>query len=109
MHISSPEQLIVSLATHKPLLYIFYIATGTGTVTLYLVPKNCFDDGDGSLMLASVFPRYLLICGNDVLLILGSMLKQTIETRSQEEDGLWDVCSLLLGTANLLVWFGLLR
>jgi hypothetical protein len=37
------------------------------------------------------------------------MLKQTIETRSQEEDGLWDVCSLLLGTANLLVWFGLLR
>ena len=51
----------------------------------------------------------MLICGNDCLLILGSLVKHTIETESQTEDGLWDVCSLLLGTANLLVWFGLLR
>ncbi len=53
--------------------------------------------------------RYVLICGNDALLILGSLLKQLIETRTQEDDGVWDVCSLLLGTANLLVWFSLLR
>ena len=50
-----------------------------------------------------------MICGNDTLLILGSGLKQMIETQMEEERDLWDMCCLLLGTGNLLVWFGLLR
>jgi len=51
---------------------------------------------------------YVMITTNDCLIILGSVIKQLIESRSIVGD-MWDVCSLMLGTGNLLVWFGLLR
>jgi mucolipin 3 len=51
---------------------------------------------------------YIMICVNDVLLILGSALKEQIERKHFEADE-WNNCSLLLGIGNLLVWFGVLR
>jgi len=51
---------------------------------------------------------YVMICTNDCLIIMGSIIKQLIETRSIVGD-MWDICSLMLGTGNLLVWFGILR
>jgi len=51
---------------------------------------------------------YVMICTNDSLIIIGSIIKQLIESKSIIGD-MWDVCSLMLGTGNLLVWFGLLR
>jgi len=51
---------------------------------------------------------YVMICVNDTLIIMASIIKQLIEVHSIEGD-MWDICSLMLGTGNLLVWFGLLR
>ncbi|XP_055372028.1 mucolipin-3-like [Condylostylus longicornis] len=51
---------------------------------------------------------YIMICCNDVLLIIGSALKEQIERRFTERDS-WDICSVFLGIGNLLVWFGVLR
>ena len=52
--------------------------------------------------------RYIMILFNDVLLILGSALKEQIERKFLVVDQ-WDTCSLFLGVGNLLVWFGVLR
>lgn len=46
---------------------------------------------------------YIMICVNDVLLILGSAIKEQIERKHFEADE-WNNCSLLLGIGNLLVW-----
>jgi len=51
---------------------------------------------------------YVLIIVNDLLIILGSSIKEQIEHNTFEGDE-WDFCSVLLGTGNLLVWFGVLR
>jgi len=51
---------------------------------------------------------YVMICTNDCLIIMGSVIKQMIESRSIVGD-MWDMCSLMLGTGNCLVWFGILR
>ena len=51
---------------------------------------------------------YVMICTNDCLIILGSVIKQLIESRSIVGD-MWDMCSLMLGTGSCLVWFGILR
>ncbi|XP_046405641.1 mucolipin-3-like isoform X2 [Ischnura elegans] len=51
---------------------------------------------------------YVMIITNDVLIIIGSGIKERIE-RKQFVGDQWNVCSVLLGTGNLLVWFGLLR
>ena len=51
---------------------------------------------------------YVMICTNDCLIIMGSVIKQLIESRSIVGD-MWDMCSLMLGTGNCLVWFGILR
>ncbi|XP_064120479.1 mucolipin-3-like isoform X3 [Macrobrachium nipponense] len=74
---------------------------------------------------------YVLICVNDLLIIVGSFLKVGLESKMfhliswrlsspqlcfKEEEGsyegfldTWNVCSLFLGVGNMLVWFGLLR
>jgi mucolipin len=53
---------------------------------------------------------YVMICVNDLLIILATLAKLVIELRLAGAGGdLWDVTSLLLGTGCLLVWFGLLR
>ena len=52
--------------------------------------------------------RYILICINDVLIIIGSIIVELIETRKSTAD-LWDFCCVFLGTGNLLVWIGMLR
>ncbi|XP_068230054.1 mucolipin-3-like isoform X1 [Palaemon carinicauda] len=74
---------------------------------------------------------YVLICVNDLLIIVGSFLKVGLESKMfnliswrlsspqlffTEEEGsyegfldTWNVCSLFLGVGNMLVWFGLLR
>lgn len=51
---------------------------------------------------------YIMICLNDILLILGSAIKEQIERKHFTADE-WNTCSLLLGVGNLLVWFGVLR
>lgn len=51
---------------------------------------------------------YIMIIINDLLIILGSAIKEQIE-RNQFTNDQWNVCSLFLGLGNLLVWFGVLR
>lgn len=51
---------------------------------------------------------YIMIICNDILLIVGSSIKDQIE-RKNFLGNEWNMCSLLLGVGNLLVWFGVLR
>ncbi|XP_025410223.1 mucolipin-3-like isoform X2 [Sipha flava] len=51
---------------------------------------------------------YIMIIVNDILIICGSGIKERIE-RKQFIGDQWNLCSVLLGTGNLLVWFGVLR
>ncbi|XP_021924112.1 mucolipin-3-like isoform X2 [Zootermopsis nevadensis] len=50
---------------------------------------------------------YIMIIVNDILIILGSAIKEQIERKFAGDQ--WNICSVLLGTGNLLVWFGVLR
>jgi len=80
---------------------------------------------------------YVLIIINDVLLVGGSIIKELMENQVKKkisfvisfpffkysrfvfiskqnvmqhiDSDMWDVCSVLLGTGNLFVWFGVLR
>ncbi|XP_067892439.1 mucolipin-3 isoform X3 [Heterodontus francisci] len=49
---------------------------------------------------------YILIIVSDLLTIIGSVLKMEIEAKSFAS---YDICSILLGTATLLVWVGVIR
>ncbi|KAI0221993.1 Mucolipin-3 [Lamellibrachia satsuma] len=49
---------------------------------------------------------YVLIIINDVLTVAGSILKIRIENKTSHN---YEVCGVLLGTGNLLVWLGVLR
>lgn len=53
---------------------------------------------------------YIMIVLNDILSVVGSSLKITIDNRhaSSSSDN-YDLCGLMLGTGNLLVWLGVLR
>lgn len=51
---------------------------------------------------------YIMIIFNDILLIFGSVIKEQIERKNFAADQ-WNICSVLLGVGNLLVWFGVLR
>ncbi|XP_039298120.1 mucolipin-3 isoform X1 [Nilaparvata lugens] len=51
---------------------------------------------------------YIMIIINDMLIIIGSTMKEQIE-REQFVGDQWNTCSMFLGTGNLLVWFGVLR
>nr|NVI71429.1 transient receptor potential cation channel, mucolipin ortholog [Cucujiformia] len=51
---------------------------------------------------------YVMIIVNDVLIIIGSSIQEQIEKEEFTSDQ-WNVCSVLLGLGNLLVWFGVLR
>ncbi|XP_026821267.1 mucolipin-3-like [Rhopalosiphum maidis] len=51
---------------------------------------------------------YIMIIINDILIICGSGIKERIEKKQFIGDQ-WNLCSVLLGTGNLLVWFGVLR
>lgn len=51
---------------------------------------------------------YIMIIVNDILIIIGSAVKEQIEKQEVAGDQ-WNVCGVLLGTGNLLVWFGVLR
>jgi mucolipin 3 len=61
---------------------------------------------DGRLEFLNVW--YIMIIANDILIVMGSAIKEQIE-RNQFTNDQWNVCSLFLGTGNLLVWFGVLR
>lgn len=50
----------------------------------------------------------LMIIANDLLIILGSVLKLMLERRIYESTH-FSTCALFLGIGNLLVWMGLLR
>ena len=52
---------------------------------------------------------YVVICINDVLIIIGTVLKELIENERRTNNDLWDLCSTCLGVGNLLVWMGMLR
>uniref|UniRef100_A0A3B5B3Q1 Mucolipin-3-like n=1 Tax=Stegastes partitus TaxID=144197 RepID=A0A3B5B3Q1_9TELE len=49
---------------------------------------------------------YILIIVSDTLTVAGSVLKIGIQTKFQTN---YDVCSILLGTATMLVWVGVIR
>lgn len=51
---------------------------------------------------------YIMIIINDLLIIIGSAVKEQIEKEQFASDQ-WNICSLFLGIGNLLVWFGVLR
>lgn len=51
---------------------------------------------------------YIMIIANDLMIIVGSSIKQQIEANQFSGDE-WNFCSVLLGTGNMLVWFGILR
>ncbi|XP_063991137.1 mucolipin-3-like [Diachasmimorpha longicaudata] len=51
---------------------------------------------------------YIMIIINDMLIMLGSAIKEQIERKYFGSDH-WNICSIFLGTGNLLVWFGVLR
>lgn len=51
---------------------------------------------------------YVMIIVNDILIIFGSAIKEQID-RKQLAGDQWNICSVFLGTGNLLVWFGVLR
>lgn len=51
---------------------------------------------------------YVVIIVNDVLIISGSFMKNSIEYASFEKKD-WNSCGLLLGIGDMLVWFGVLR
>lgn len=51
---------------------------------------------------------YIMIIVNDILIIIGSSIKEQIERKEFTSDQ-WNVCSLFLGLGNMLVWFGVLR
>lgn len=51
---------------------------------------------------------YIMIIANDICIIVGSAIKEQIERRDFASDQ-WNVCSILLGIGNMLVWFGVLR
>ncbi|KPJ02154.1 Mucolipin-3 [Papilio xuthus] len=61
---------------------------------------------DGRLEFLNIW--YIMIIVNDLLIIMGSAIKEQIE-RNQFTNDQWNVCSLFLGLGNLLVWFGVLR
>lgn len=51
---------------------------------------------------------YIMIIVNDILIIMGSAIKEEIERQEFTSDQ-WNVCSMFLGVGNMLVWFGILR
>jgi len=51
---------------------------------------------------------YIMIFINDLLIIIGTVIKEQIERKHSDSDH-WNICSIFLGTGNLLVWFGVLR
>ncbi|XP_063219487.1 mucolipin-3-like isoform X2 [Bacillus rossius redtenbacheri] len=51
---------------------------------------------------------YVMIIANDILITMGSAIKEQIEKKQFAGDQ-WNICSVFLGTGNLLVWFGVLR
>nr|MBE5724907.1 transient receptor potential cation channel, mucolipin ortholog [Cucujiformia] len=51
---------------------------------------------------------YVTIIMNDILIVCGSSIQQQIEKDEFSSDQ-WNVCSVCLGSGNLLVWFGVLR
>ena len=63
--------------------------------------KLCFSDH-----LEFVNFWYAMIIINDVAIMVGSVLKIRIETKLSQS---YELCGVLLGTGNLLVWFGCLR
>lgn len=65
-------------------------------------PLSC----DGQMEFLNIW--YIMIICNDVLLVLGSGLKQQIQANNFTANE-WNACALFLGIGNLLVWFGLLR
>lgn len=51
---------------------------------------------------------YIMIIINDILIIIGSAIKEQIEHKELSGNQ-WNVGSVFLGTGNMLVWFGVLR
>ncbi|XP_060535789.1 mucolipin-3-like [Cylas formicarius] len=51
---------------------------------------------------------YIMIIVNDILIVMGSAIKEQIESVEFTSDQ-WNICSLFLGIGNMLVWFGVLR
>ncbi|CAH0729480.1 unnamed protein product, partial [Brenthis ino] len=76
------------------------------TVTFFRRAYNKELSLDGRLEFLNIW--YIMIIVNDILIIMGSAIKEQIE-RNQFTNDQWNVCSLFLGIGNLLVWFGVLR
>ncbi|XP_005177219.3 mucolipin-3 [Musca domestica] len=96
---------VLSFALCARALYRAYLLR-CQTVNFFRAHFNKELSFDGRLEFVNFW--YIMIIFNDVLLILGSALKEQIERKFLVADQ-WDTCSLFLGIGNLLVWFGVLR
>jgi mucolipin 3 len=62
---------------------------------------------DGQLEFLNLW--YVMIVINDILLVIGSIMKEQIDRKNEFGPDDWRNCSLFLGLGNMLVWFGVLR
>lgn len=76
------------------------------TVNFFKMHYNKELSSEGRLEFLNMW--YIMIIINDILIIIGSSIKEEIE-RKQFTSDQWNVCSVFLGTGNMLVWFGVLR
>lgn len=76
------------------------------TMNFFKIAYNKSLSLDGRLEFLNLW--YVMIIVNDLLIIMGSAIKEQIERKQFGSDH-WNVCSIFLGTGNLLVWFGVLR
>ena len=72
---------------------------GTSLSMSALSSLTCGEEPSLTILVLFTFhflTRYVMICTNDLLIIIGSIIKQLIESKSIVGD-MWDVCSLMLG------------
>ncbi|XP_036326382.1 mucolipin-3-like isoform X1 [Rhagoletis pomonella] len=96
---------LLSFALCSRALYRAYLLR-CQTVNFFRMHFNKELSFDGHMEFVNFW--YVMIIINDLLLIIGSSLKEQIERKFLVVDQ-WDTCSLFLGIGNLLVWFGVLR
>ncbi|ODM93720.1 Mucolipin-3, partial [Orchesella cincta] len=75
-------------------------------IIFFKTMRNCEMTTNDKLKFVNFW--YVLIITNDILIVFGSVLKETIENKQLTGDA-WNFCSLLLGIGNLFMWMGVLR
>ncbi|ODM90454.1 Mucolipin-3 [Orchesella cincta] len=76
------------------------------SIIFFKTMRNCEMTTNDQLKFVNFW--YVLIIMNDILIVFGSALKESIENKQLTGDA-WNFCSLLLGIGNLFMWMGILR